>query len=183
MPTVCCCSRSLAPGAPPCVCRAKLFEEGDRLATSERTRRLKGQYKRMSDLRWFIYWTDVGEVGYLDFQKRLKRKRLAQQMTNVELGLDVEVTPDKVNKMISKAIEAQEKADQAAKRRRTYNYNNGSPKKNNQRTSRTNPNNRRYQQQPRNNRGNTGSTARSSNRQSSNSKPSSSRKHQSRHRF
>ena len=76
--------------------RVKLFEAGDRLATSERKRRLKGQYKRMSDLRWFIYWTDVGEVGYLDFQKRLKQKRLAQQMTNVELGLDVDVTPDKV---------------------------------------------------------------------------------------
>ena len=101
--------------APPCVCRVKLFKEGDRLATSERNRRLKGQYKRMSDLKWFIYWTDVGEVGYLDFQKRLKRKRLAAQMTNVDLGLDVDVTSDKVNKMISKAIEAQEKADQAGK--------------------------------------------------------------------
>ena len=32
-----------------------------------------------------------------------------RQMTNVELGLDVDVTPDRVNKMISKAIEAQEK--------------------------------------------------------------------------
>ena len=66
----------------PHVCRVrrvKLFNEGDRLASAERTRRLKSEYKNMSSLRWFIYWTDVGEVGYLDFQKRLKRKRLAQQ--------------------------------------------------------------------------------------------------------
>ena len=122
----------------------KLFDEGDRLATTERNRRLKGQYKRMSDLRWFIYWTDVGEVGYLDFQKRLKRKRLAQQMTSVELGLDIDVTPDKVNKMISKAIEAQEKADMAAKRRRAQSYN-ASPKKNKPRAQRPSPSNRRYQ--------------------------------------
>ena len=128
--------------------RVKLFKEGDRLATEERKRRLQGEYKRMSNLRWYIYWTNVGEVGYLDFQKRLKRKRLAQQMTNVELGLDAGVTPEKVNKMISKAIEAQEKADLAAKRRRAY-ANNTSPRQAKAWTTRQSPAARRYRQQQR----------------------------------
>ena len=132
----------------------------------------------MSDLRWFIYWTDVGEVGYLDFQKRLKRKRLAQQMTNVELGLDVEVTPDKVNKMISKAIEAQEKADSAAKRRRNY-ASNTSPRKNKSRTTRQSPAARRYRQSQRGSRDSVSSSSRASSRTSSNNK-STARKHQRR---
>lgn len=165
-----------------CGRRKKLFDAGDRLSTAERNRRLKGQFKRMTDLRWFIYWTDVGEVGYLDFQKRLKTKRLAQQMTNVELGLDLDVTPDKVNKMISKAIEAQEKADQA-KRRRSVNYNRGSPKKDKSRAQRpASAAARRYQQQQRGNRGNHNSTPRSNNRQSSTSKSTPARRHQSQRR-
>ena len=157
----------------------KLFNEGDRLATAERTRRLKGEYKSMSSLRWFIYWTDVGEVGYLDFQKRLKRKRLAQQMTHVELGLDVDVTPDRVNKMISKAIEAQEKADQAAKRRKYFNT--GGPRKGSkQRTPRTPQQSRRHGQQQRNGRNSQPSSSRSSgSRQSAGTKSSSSRRHHS----
>ena len=152
-----------------CGCRVKLFNEGDRLATAERKRRLKGEYKRMNDLRWFIYWTDVGEVGYLDFQKRLKRKRLAQQMTNLELGLDADISPDKVNAMISKGIETQEKADSAAKRRRAYT----SPRKTRTRPSRQSPAVRRYRLQQRGGRSTTSSGSRPESRSSSSSKSSS----------
>ena len=135
----------------------------------------------MSDLKWFIYWTDVGEVGYLEFQKRLKRKKLAQQMTGVDLGLDVDVTPDKVNKMISKAIEAQEKADMAAKRKKFTSYFQSS-KKGKQKGQRTTTGQRRYQQNQRGSRGSPSSGSRSGNKQSSARKPSSPRRRQSNHR-
>ena len=69
----------------------------------------------MSKLRDVIFWTDIGEVGFLDYQKRLKRKQIAIQMAT---DLHADVTPEKALKMISKAIEAQEKHDQAEKRRR-----------------------------------------------------------------
>ena len=58
-----------------------------------------------------IFWTDVGEVGFLDYQKRLKRKQIAIQMAT---DLHADVTPEKALKMISKAIEAQEKHDVSA---------------------------------------------------------------------
>ena len=96
-------------------CRVRLFNLGDALSDAERKRRLKGQYKRMSRLRDMIFWTDVGEVGFTDYQKRLKRKQVALQMST---SLHADVTPEKAFKMISKAIEAQEKHDMAAKRRR-----------------------------------------------------------------
>ena len=88
--------------------RVRLFNLGDALSDAERKRRLKGQFRRMSKLRDVIFWTDVGEVGFLDYQKRLKRKQIAIQMAT---DLHADVTPEKALKMISKAIEAQEKHD------------------------------------------------------------------------
>ena len=121
----------------------------------------------------------MGEVGYLDSKKRLKRKRLAQQMTNLELGLDADISPDKVNAMISKAIEAQEKADSATKRRRAY-ASNTSPRKTRTRPSRQSPAARRYRLQQRGGRSTTSSGSRTESRSSSSSK-SSSRKTQRQH--
>ena len=112
----------------------------------------------------------------------LKRKRLAQQMTSVELGLDVDVTPDKVNKMIAKGIEAQKKADQAAKRRHSYNFA-ASTKPNKQRGSRTNQSPRRRQHQQRSNRNSTPSSGSRQNATNSSLRKSSpSRRHQSQRR-
>lgn len=95
--------------------RIRLFNLGDSLSDAGRKRRLKGQFRRMSKLRDVIFWTDVGEVGFLDYQKRLKRKQIAIQMAT---DLHADVTPEKALKKISKTIEAQEKHDQTEKRRR-----------------------------------------------------------------
>ena len=59
-----------------------------------------------------------GEVGYLDFNKRLKQKAVAKKMMAFNGGLMADISPSKAQKMIAKAIEAQEKADDAAKRSR-----------------------------------------------------------------
>ena len=90
--------------------RVRLFNLGDKLAGAERKRRLKGQFRRMSKLRDLIFWTDVGEVGFTDYQKRLKRKQIAVRMST---DLHDDVSPEKTLQMISKAIEAQEKHDKA----------------------------------------------------------------------
>ena len=98
-------------------------------------RRLRGQFRRMCKLRDLIFWTDVGEVGFTDYQKRLKRKQIAIQMAT---DLHADVTPERALKMISKAIEAQEKHDLAAKRRRAEHANQlrSKPKVNNRRQQR-----------------------------------------------
>ena len=72
----------------------------------------------MTQLSSHIYWMDVGEVGYLDFKKRLKQKAVARQITAFNGGLLTDLSLSKAQKMIAKAIEAQEKADKAAKRSR-----------------------------------------------------------------
>ena len=99
-------------------CRVRLFNAGDKLSTEERTRRLQGQYRRMSQLSSYIFWMDLGEAGYTKFKKRIKQKQVAKQMTDDQPELFAGISPEKAQKMISKAVEAQEKADLAARRAR-----------------------------------------------------------------
>ena len=101
--------------------RVRLFNLGDKLSNEERTRRLQGQYTRMSQLSSYIFWMDLGEAGYLEFKKRLKQKQVAKQMADDQPELFAGISPEKAQKMISKAVEAQEKADGAARRARAYN--------------------------------------------------------------
>ena len=132
----------------------------------------------MCKLRDLIFWTDVGEVGFTDYQKRLKRKQIAIQMAT---DLHADVTPERALKMISKAIEAQEKADMAAKRKKFHGYFQ-SGKKNKQKGQRTPGGQRRYQQNQRGSRSSSSSGSRSGSKQSSSRKPSSPRRRQSSHR-
>ena len=89
---------------------------GDKLSDAERKRRLRGQFRRMSQLSSHIFWMDLGEAGYLDFKKRLKQKSVAKQMAADNPDMFAGISPQKAQKMISKAVEAQEKADDEAKK-------------------------------------------------------------------
>ena len=134
-----------------CSCvRVRLFNLGDKLSDAERKRRLRGQYKRMSQLSAHIYWMDVGEVGYLDFNKRLKQKAVAKQMTAFKGGLMADMSPSKAQKMIAKAIETQEKAVDAAKHTRIARFTNHQrPAKSSSRSPRTRPvKSRSFQSKP-----------------------------------
>ena len=89
----------------------RLFNLGDKLSDAERKRRLRGQFRHMSQLKSHIFWMDLGEAGYLDFKKRLKQKKVAKQMAADNPDLFAGISPSKAQKMISKAVEVQEKAN------------------------------------------------------------------------
>ena len=99
-------------------CRVRLFNAGDKLSNDERPRRLQGQCRRMSQLSSYIFWMDLGEAGYTKFKKRIKQKQVAKQMTDDQPELFAGISPEKAQKMISKAVEVQEKANLAARRAR-----------------------------------------------------------------
>ena len=73
----------------------------------------------MSQLSSHIFWMDLGEAGYLDFRKSLKQKRLAKQMAADDPDLFEGISAQRAQKMISKAVEVQEKANEVAKKART----------------------------------------------------------------
>ena len=62
---------------------------------------------------------DLGEAGYLDFRKSLKQKRLAKQMAADDPDLFEGISAQRAQKMIAKAVEVQEKADELARKART----------------------------------------------------------------
>ena len=98
--------------------RVRLFNLGDKLSDAERKKRLRGQYRRMSQLSSHIFWMDLGEAGYLDFRKSLKQKRLAKQMAADDPDLFEGISAQRAQKMISKAVEVQEKANEVARKSR-----------------------------------------------------------------
>lgn len=61
---------------------------------------------------------DLGEAGYNEFKKSIKQKQVARQMADDQPELFAGISPEKAQKMISKAVEAQEKSDAAARRAR-----------------------------------------------------------------
>ena len=73
----------------------------------------------MSQLSSHIFWMDLGEAGYLDFRKSLKQKQLAKQMAADDPDLFDGISSQRAQKMISKAVEVQEKANEAARKART----------------------------------------------------------------
>ena len=99
--------------------RVRLFNLGDKLSDAERKKRLQGQYRRISQLNSYIFWMDLGEAGYLDFKRRLKERKVAKQMANDQPHLFEGISPQRAQKMIAKAVEAQEKADEATRKART----------------------------------------------------------------
>ena len=126
-------------------CRVRLFNLGDKLSDAERKKRLQGQYRRISQLNSYIFWMDLGEAGYLDFKRRLKERKVAKQMAADQPHLFEGISPQRAQKMIAKAVEAQEKADEATRKARTsarYRHSNNASTKSGPRNS---PKRRSYQ--------------------------------------
>ena len=56
-------------------------------------KKLQREYKRMSQLTQFIFWTSIGKEGALHFKEQLRQKRMAEQLReSVASGLSVEKT-------------------------------------------------------------------------------------------
>ena len=49
--------------------RVRLFKHGDQIADEVRAKKLQREYRNMSDLAQFIYWTSVGREGAYHFQE------------------------------------------------------------------------------------------------------------------
>lgn len=88
----------------------RLFNKGDSIAQEEKTAKLKRESKKLNHLKQLIYWSDVGREGAKHFEQLLQQKKMAQSL-NATISGDISV--EKAQKMIAKAIEVQKKADAA----------------------------------------------------------------------
>ena len=88
----------------------RLFNKGDSISDEAKRAKLKREYKKTNDLSLLIWWSDVGREGARHFEQLLQQKKMAQRM-NATIAGDISV--EKAQKMIAKAIEVQKKADAA----------------------------------------------------------------------
>ena len=88
----------------------RLFNKGDSISDEAKRAKLKREYKKLNDLSQLIYWSDVGREGAKHFEQLLQQKKMAQRMHATIAG---DISVEKAQKMIAKAIEVQKKADAA----------------------------------------------------------------------
>ena len=71
----------------------RLYRIGDSISDAVMQRKLQREYKKLSQLTQFIFWTSVGKEGALHFKEQLRQKRMAEQLReSVASGLSVEKT-------------------------------------------------------------------------------------------
>lgn len=63
----------------------------------------------MNELAQMIYWADVGREGSNYFDQLVEQKKLAESLKDAIPG---DISTEKAQKMIAKAVEVQRKADQ-----------------------------------------------------------------------
>ena len=90
--------------------RVRLFNKGDAISDEAKKAKLKRESKKMNDLFHLIYWSDVGREGAKYFEQLLQQKKIAKSLNATISG---EISVEKAQKMIAKAIEVQKKADAA----------------------------------------------------------------------
>ena len=88
--------------------RIRLYRIGDAISNEALLKKLQREYKRLSQLTQFIFWTSIGKEGILHFKEQLREKRMAEQLREfVASGLSVE----KTQKIIRRSNEAQQKSN------------------------------------------------------------------------
>ena len=90
--------------------RVRLFNKGDTVSDEAKRAKLKRESRKINDLSQLIYWSDVGREGARHFEQLLQQKKMAQNL-NATISGDISV--EKAQKMIAKAIEVQKRADAA----------------------------------------------------------------------
>ena len=155
----------------------RLFNKGDTISDQFKTSKLKREFKKLNELAQMIYWADVGREGSNYFEQLVEQKKLAESIKDAIPG---DISTDKAQKMIAKAIEVQRKAD-ADRSAKTRNKSSASApaSKSGYGSSRRQYNNRRDRDQPRdrqrgrgsNTRGQRGGSAKQRGKSSSRSAP------------
>ena len=91
-----------------CARRVRLYNKGDSISDEFKTAKLKREFRKMNELAQMIYWADVGREGSIYFEQLVQQKKLAESLKDAIPG---DISTDKAQKMIEKAIEVQRKAD------------------------------------------------------------------------
>ena len=87
-----------------------LHEKGDAIADDVLRYKSKRESEKLSELAQYLYWTEVGREGALEFEKQVRQGRMAAELVkSMGNGMSVE----KAQKMIRKSVEVQDKADAA----------------------------------------------------------------------
>ena len=90
--------------------RVRLFNKGDAISDEAKKAKLKRESKKSNDLFHLIYRSDVGREGAKYFEQLLQQKKIVKSLNATISG---EISVEKAQKMIAKAIEVQKKADAA----------------------------------------------------------------------
>ena len=73
---------------------------GDEISDAKLQKKLKREYRSLSELKQFIFWTHVGETGALHFKELIRQKEMAEHLQeSVACGLSV----GKAQKMIKRS--------------------------------------------------------------------------------
>ena len=63
---------------------------GDEISDAKLQKKLQREYRSLSDLKQFIYWTSIGREGALHFKELIRQKEMAEHLTeSVACGLSV----------------------------------------------------------------------------------------------
>ena len=74
---------------------------GDEISDAKLRKKLQREYRSLSDLKQFIYWTSIGREGALHFKELIRQKEMAEQLTeSVACGLSV----GKAQKLIKRSV-------------------------------------------------------------------------------
>ena len=97
VPATVICSKSNSIPPP----RIRLYRKGDSISDAMLQKKLSREYRRLAQLKQFIFWTSIGREGALHFKDQLRQKKMAEHLReSVAGGLSVE----KAQKMIKRHV-------------------------------------------------------------------------------
>lgn len=80
--------------------RVRLYKMGDEISDEKLQKKLKREYRSLSDIKQFIFWTHIGKEGALHFKELIRQKEMAEHLReSVACGLSV----GKSQKMIKRS--------------------------------------------------------------------------------
>ena len=84
----------------------RLHKKGDSIANEVLQHKSKRESEKIAELAQYVYWTDVGREGALEFEKQLRQGKMAAELVkSMGNGLSLE----KAQKMIRKSVASQSK--------------------------------------------------------------------------
>ena len=92
--------------------RVKLFHKGDKISNEAKQRKLAREFIALKRIKNLLFWTDIGREGASFLREQMENRAMAEHLADANPKISIE----KAQKMISKSIEAQRKANNAKRR-------------------------------------------------------------------